>query len=166
MFKGKFDPKTYMPLPGCQMGVNGQSQSPAVLPMGKKIGTHCRRYGVGARSDLNGCENFAPTGFRSPDLLPPRQSLHLLRYPDPKTSVRILLFPFTIWNCHKYSADVDLPAVFKWAVKFYQKKRTWDFAIWQFNGSGGCYLNQCSWCLYREICSACLVAVSHSVCCA
>ena len=48
------------------MGVGGQHHVPAVLPPGKRPGTHCTGGWVDPRVGLDWCEKF-PTGIRSPD---------------------------------------------------------------------------------------------------
>jgi hypothetical protein len=44
------------------MGVAGQSQAPAALPLGKRAGTHCTRGWVVPRPGIKGSQNLAP-GF-------------------------------------------------------------------------------------------------------
>jgi len=63
--------------------VGGQRQAPAALPPGKRPGTHCAGGWVGPRAGLEGAENFAPTGIRSPDLPARSESLYRTSYPGP-----------------------------------------------------------------------------------
>jgi hypothetical protein len=49
------------------MRVGGQRHAPAVLPLGKRPGTHCIGGWVGLGPVWTGAENLAPTGIRSPD---------------------------------------------------------------------------------------------------
>jgi hypothetical protein len=49
------------------MGVGGQRHAPAALPPGQRPGTHFTGGWVSPRAGLDGAENFAPIGIRSPD---------------------------------------------------------------------------------------------------
>ena len=63
------------------MGVGGQCHAPAASSSGKGPGTHFTESWVGPRGSLDGCENIAPTGIRSPDRPARSESLNRLRNP-------------------------------------------------------------------------------------
>jgi hypothetical protein len=65
------------------MRVRGQLHSPVALPPGKRPGTHCVGGWVGPRAGLDGCENLALTGIRSPDRPARSESLYRLSHPGP-----------------------------------------------------------------------------------
>ena len=62
------------------MGVGGQRQAQAALPLGK-TGTHCICAWVGPRPVWTGVEHLAPTGTRSPERPAFSESLYRLRNP-------------------------------------------------------------------------------------
>ena len=64
--------------------MGGKRYAPAALPPGKRRGTHCIGGCVGPRTGVEGAENLAPTGIRSPN--PRRESLYRLNYPGPHKS--------------------------------------------------------------------------------
>ena len=62
-------------------GGEGSASRPGrTLPPGRP-GTHCTGGWVGLRAGLDWCGKSRPTGIRSPDRPPLRQSLYRLRYP-------------------------------------------------------------------------------------
>ena len=65
-------------------GVGGQRYGPAVLPSGKRPGTHCTGGWVGPRAGLDGCGKSRP--HRDLISVRPARSelLYRLNYPDPK----------------------------------------------------------------------------------
>jgi hypothetical protein len=65
------------------MEVGGQRHAPAILPPGEWPGTHCIGGWVGQRAGLDGAQNLALTGIRSPERPAVSQSLYRLSYPDP-----------------------------------------------------------------------------------
>ena len=71
------------------MEVGGQRHAPAVLPPGKRPGTHCTGGWVDIRA---GAENLAPSGIRSPDRPNPSEFLYQLRYPCPDALYCMFIF--------------------------------------------------------------------------
>ena len=63
------------------MGVGGQRHAPAALPPGRRPGTHCIGGWLVPSPDLDGCENLALTGIRSPERPARSESLYGLSYP-------------------------------------------------------------------------------------
>jgi len=63
------------------MGVGGQRHAPAASSSGKEPGTHFTGNWMGHRNCLDGYENIAPTGIRSPDRHARSESLNRLGYP-------------------------------------------------------------------------------------
>jgi hypothetical protein len=66
------------------MGVGGQRHALAALPPGKNWYPLYRRLGGPPEADLDGAENLAPTGIRSPDRSARSESLYRLSYPGPQ----------------------------------------------------------------------------------
>jgi hypothetical protein len=58
------------------VGVGGQRHAPAVLPPGKKPGTHCIGGWVGPRAGLDGCGKSRP---------------HLDSIPEPQTFMTLIV---------------------------------------------------------------------------
>jgi hypothetical protein len=70
-------------LTSAQDEVGGQQYALAVLPPGKRTGTHRIGGCVGPKAGLDGCRKSRPTGIRSPDRTARSQSLYQLSYPGP-----------------------------------------------------------------------------------
>ena len=62
------------------MAVGGQRHTPAALPPGKRLGTHCIVGCVAQGPVWTGAENLIPNGFRSPDRPARSESLYRLRH--------------------------------------------------------------------------------------
>jgi hypothetical protein len=65
------------------MGVGDQRHAPAASSPGKGSGTHFTESWVGPRVCLDGCENIASTGIRSPDRPAISELQYRLRHPGP-----------------------------------------------------------------------------------
>ena len=74
------------------MGVSGQRHAPAVLPPGKKPGTHCTGGWVGPRASLDGCEKLGHHRGSFPDRTALSESLYRLSHPDPRHSIPRVLY--------------------------------------------------------------------------
>jgi len=78
----------------------GQRHASAALYPRERPDTHCTGVWVGPRSGLDRCEEFPPTGIRSPDRPARCQSLYRLRYPAHLLAAdtpNILPAPGLIW---------------------------------------------------------------------
>ena len=65
------------------MEVGDQRHAPTALPSGKRPRTHRTGDWVEPRAGLDGAENLAHTGIRSPDTPARSESLYCLSYPGP-----------------------------------------------------------------------------------
>ena len=66
------------------MWVRGKRDFPAVLPPGKRPGTHCTGDWLGLGACMDGCKNLAPTGIRPSDRPARSETLYRLSYPGPQ----------------------------------------------------------------------------------
>ena len=64
------------------MGMCDQRHAPAALPPVKRHGTRCIGGWVDLRAGMDGAENLASTGIRSPDLPARIKSCYKLCYPS------------------------------------------------------------------------------------
>ena len=78
------------------MGMVGQRHPPAALPP-KRPGTHCIGGWLGLRAGLDRCgKSSPPTGMRSPNPPARSQSLYLLSYPGPRTTVCLCIYLYGV----------------------------------------------------------------------